>query len=170
MSTLSFSAIIDIREGNPYILVSRERIKTFKPGWKKPLPVRIQVNNKPTEPWRINMMPAGNGDFYLYLHGDVRRSSDTKVGDRVNVHIVFDTEYQNGPMHPVPPWFSDALSAHPVALKNWEQLIPSRKKEILRYFSWLKSEEAIQRNLRRALHVLEGNDGRFMARSWSNGM
>ena len=37
------------------------------------------------------MMPAGNGDFYLYLHGDVRRASQTKVGDLVQVEIAFDS-------------------------------------------------------------------------------
>jgi len=36
------------------------------------MPVLIKINNKPNPPWKINMIPAGNGDFYLYLHGDVR--------------------------------------------------------------------------------------------------
>jgi len=54
-------------------------------------------------------------------------------------------------------------------LKNWEALIPSRKKEILRYFVRLKSLEARARNLERALHVLSGRKGRFMARAWDRG-
>ena len=41
------------------------------------------------------------------------------------------------------------------------------KKEILRYFSQLKSKEARTRNLQRALQVLSGGDGRFMGRSWN---
>jgi uncharacterized protein YdeI (YjbR/CyaY-like superfamily) len=53
------------------------------------------------------------------------------------------------------------------ARKNWETLIPSRKKEILRYFARLKSPEARARNLERALHVLSGKRGRFMARAWN---
>ena len=32
--------------------------------------------------------------------------------------------------------------------------------------SWLKSPEARERNVARAIHVLSGNKGRFMARSW----
>ena len=46
-------------------------------------------------------MPIGDGSFYLYLHGDVRKSSKTKVGDIVKVRVQFDHEYTNGPMHPM---------------------------------------------------------------------
>ncbi len=54
-------------------------------------------------------------------------------------------------------------------MKNWKALIPSRKKEILRYLSRLNSSEARARNLAKALHVLSGETGRFMARAWKNG-
>lgn len=169
MSKLSFKAKIFIRDGNPYILVNKDQISTLKPGWKKPLPVIIQINGKPTPPWHINMMPVGNGDFYLYLHGNVRSASKTKVGDTVNVSIEFDKKYKNGPQHTMPDWFQTALDKHTVAKNNWLALSPSRQKEILRYFSWLKSDEAKQRNIEKVIHVLSGEPGRFMARSWENG-
>jgi hypothetical protein len=66
-------------------------------------------------------------------------------------------------------WFEQALSANPQAMKNWMALSPGRKKEILRYFSRLNSPDARARNLARALHVLSGEAGRFMAREWKNG-
>jgi uncharacterized protein YdeI (YjbR/CyaY-like superfamily) len=69
----------------------------------------------------------------------------------------------------VPAWFGAALQKNPRALKNWEALIPSRKKEILRYFARLKSQEARERNLERARHVLSGRKGRFMGRAWNQG-
>ncbi len=169
MTTLNFTSVIKIYNGNPYIHVSAEQATLLKPGWRKPMPVLIRINGKPIKAWQINMMPMGNGDFYLYLHGDVRKASNTKVGDTVNVEVKFDSSYKNGPLHPMPLWFSTALKKNKEAKKNWEQLIPSRKKEILRYFSWLKSQEAIDRNLERALNVLSGRPGRFMARSWNEG-
>jgi bacteriocin resistance YdeI/OmpD-like protein/uncharacterized protein DUF1905 len=113
----------------------------------------VRINGKPAESWRINMMPVGDGSFYLYLHGDVRRASGTKVGDRVRVEVAFDAEYRKGPPHPIPAWFKAALQRNPQALKNWEALIPGRKKEILRYFARLKWPEARARNLERALHA-----------------
>jgi hypothetical protein len=114
-------------------------------------------------------MPTGKGSFFLYLHGIVRKASATQVGDRVQVQIAFDAAYKSGPQHPMPRWFSRALATRTAARENWKALIPSRKKEILRYFAGLKSAAARERNVRQALHVLSGNTDRFMARTWRNG-
>jgi uncharacterized protein YdeI (YjbR/CyaY-like superfamily) len=65
--------------------------------------------------------------------------------------------------------FEAALKQNPKAKANWDALIPSRQKEVLRYFAALKSEEAQKRNLEKVLYVLSGNEGRFMARTWKNG-
>lgn len=167
MSALHFRDVIQIRDGNPYIHISRSQARSLKPGWRRPLPVLVQINGKPSPPWRINMMPAGDGSFYLYLHGHVRTASGTGVGDRVDVKVSFDDAYRSGPAHPMPRWFSVPLSRNPGAKKAWDALIPSRKKEILRYFSWLKSQEARDRNVTRALRVLSGKKERFMARQWN---
>jgi hypothetical protein len=169
MATSAFTAAIRIRGVNPFILVSASRANAIKPGWRKPLPVLVRINGKPEKAWRINMMPVGNGDFYLYLHGDVREVSGTKVGDCVQVEIDFDASYRNGPQHPMPRWFKQALARNPKAAKNWKALTPSRKKEVLRYFANLKSPEARIRNLSRVLLVLSGETGRFMGRMWKNG-
>jgi uncharacterized protein YdeI (YjbR/CyaY-like superfamily) len=69
----------------------------------------------------------------------------------------------------MPNWFRQALKSHSPAQRNWEALTPSRKKEILRYFATLKSPEARTRNVAKALKVLSGESGRFMAREWTNG-
>src|SRR6266852_1482402 len=152
MAVLCFTSVIKIRDSiNPYVLVTPALAKAIKPGWRKPLPVLVRINGKPAVPWRINMMPVGNGSFYLYLHGDVRRASGTKVGDRVRVEVGFDARYRNGPQHRVPSWFKATLRRNSRAMKNWEALIPSRRKEILRYFARLKSQEARERNLEKAL-------------------
>src|SRR5688572_12740409 len=97
---LNFKAVIEIYDGNPYVLVTKEQAETIKKNWRKPLPVKIQVNKKPDTPWHINMMPRGDGSFYLYLHGDVRKASNTKVGDTVLVDVAFDETYKSGPAHP----------------------------------------------------------------------
>ena len=148
---------------------SKARAQAIKPGWRKPLPVLVQINGQPKKPWRINMMPVGDGSFYLYLHGLVRKASSTKVGDLVTVDVSFDAAYRSGPMHPMPSWLRDALNKNPAAKENWKKLIPSRKKEILRYLASLKSPEARARNLDRVIQVLTGKPARFMARSWKDG-
>ena len=169
MRSSVFTAVIKIRGVNPFVLVSALRANAIKPGWRKPLPALVRINGEPADAWHINMMPVGDGSFYLYLHGDIRKASGTAVGDRVRVEIEFDASYRNGPQHLMPRWFKQALVANSQAMKNWTALVPSRKKEILRYFSRLNSPDARARNLAKALHVLSGEAGRFMARAWKNG-
>jgi hypothetical protein len=169
MAAITFKAVIKIRGVNPYVLVNAVRANTIRPGWRKPLPVLVRINGKPVKAWRINMMPVGDGSFYLYLHGSVRKVSGTTVGDRVDVEIAFDARYRNGPLHPMPKWFKEALADKPQAASNWKALTPSRKKEILRYLANLKSSEARIRNLQKVLRMLSGDTGRFMGRTWANG-
>lgn len=168
MASVHFKAQIQIRGVNPYVLVSGELVKRIKAGWRKPLPVVIRINRQPGQPWHTNMMPEGNGDFYLYLHGAMRKASNTQVGDTVAIEVGFDPNYRGGPQL-MPVWFASALSGQPEAKANWERLSPSRQKEILRYFTNLKSPEARIRNLERALHALSGNGAQFMGRSWRDG-
>ena len=59
------------------------------------------------------------------------------------------------------------LQGHPKAKLAWSELIPSRQKEILRYFAGLKSETARARNYAKAMRVLNGAKERFMARDWN---
>jgi hypothetical protein len=169
MTTSTFRAVIRIRGVNPFILVSASRANAVKPGWRKPLPVLVRINGKPARAWRINMMPVGNGSFYLYLHGDVRRVSGTKVGDRVQVEIDFDARYRGGPQHPLPTWFRQGLAGNAQAAATWKALTPSRKKEILRYLANLKSPAARLRNLNKVLAMLSGQTGRFLGRAWAIG-
>jgi len=169
MSNSSFNASVKIRGINPLIEVSASQAAAIKTGWRKPLPVLVRINGKPETAHRINMMPAGDGSFYLYLNNVIRTQAGVSVGDLVSVKIEFDPIYRNGPLQPMPRWFKEALAENPETWRNWTKLIPSRKKEVLRYFAQLKSPEARARNLARALKVLSGETDRFMARTWTKG-
>ncbi len=169
MGTIHFSAIIKLRVVNPYILVSKTRAQALKKGWRRPMPVLVQLNGKPTPPWKINMMPLGDGSFYLYLHNDIRKPTGTAVGDKVEVTLSFDETYKGGPLTEMPKYITDALQANSAAHANWDALSPSRKKEVIRYFADLKSPEAIENNIKRLIRVLEGASERFLAREWRDG-
>ena len=130
------------------------------------MPVFFQINGSEKD-WQVNLMPVGNGSFRLYLNGEIRKVSGLKVGDHADIAIRFDRKYKNGPQHSMPSWFEIALSENSLARRGWESLSPSRQKEILRYFARLKSTEAKERNLRRALNVLAGGEARFMGRIWN---
>lgn len=167
MASVRFSSRIKKRGINPYVLVSAKLAVQLKEKWRKPLPVLVQVNAQPQPPWRINMMPVGDGSFYLYLNAEVLKASNTRVGDVVEIELQFDAEYQPGPADPMPDWFRQALEQNQRAMQGWDELIPSLKKEILRYMARLKSTEAQVRNTQLAVHVLSGGKARFLARPWN---
>jgi bacteriocin resistance YdeI/OmpD-like protein/uncharacterized protein DUF1905 len=164
---MKFRSVIQLNKINPYVLVEAGRARRLKPRWRKPMPVLLQVNGEPDPPWRVNMMPVGDGGFYLYLNGVVRKASGTGVGDRVEVTVTFDEGYRGGPMHEAPPEFADALRSDPGAQAAWGKLPPSRRKEMLRYFAALKSDEARTSNVERAIRVLSGSKERFLGRDWN---
>jgi Bacteriocin-protection, YdeI or OmpD-Associated/Domain of unknown function (DUF1905) len=165
---MKFRAAIEINNINPYVLVNAARAKRLKSAWKKPMPVLVQVNGRPDPPWRINMMPVGDGSFYLYLHGDVRKAAAVEVGDNAEISVSFDENYRNGPVHEMPEEFARRLAENPAAQDQWHRLPPSRKKEVLRYLVGLKTEDAKNRNVDRAMRVLSGSRERFMARDWNS--
>jgi hypothetical protein len=165
---MTFATKIRILGANPYVQVSVDQAMLLKKNWRRPMPVVVQVNGQPENPWHVNMMPSGNGNFYLYLHGDVRKASGTKVGETVIISLTFDVNYTSRP-DSLPDWFSDKLVTDPIALENWGNLPPSRQKEVVRNLLRLKSPIAQTRNLKQALFVLFGLDGRYMGRSWHNG-
>jgi hypothetical protein len=169
MTSLRFQATIEINGINPFVPVDAEQAARLREGWRKPMPVRVQVNGAPAEPWRINMMPRGDGGFFLYLHGEVREAARVGVGDTVDVEVAFDEAYRGGPVHPTPKAFADGLKRDPAAARAWKALTPSLQKEALRRFASVKSEAAKARNIEAALAVLGGAPGRFMAREWKDG-
>ena len=87
-------------------------------------------------------MPSGDGAFYLYLNGRVRSEAGVVVGDAVQVEVMFDATYSNGPQHPMPSWFKQALKQNSLAERNWMQRIsakfctPASKSDRVRLSEW----------------------------------
>lgn len=98
----------------------------------------------------------------------MRSTANVGVGDVVRIGLEVDNDYHSNPAHPMPPWFQTALDADSVIRNNWA-LSRGRRKEVVRYLSALKSQDARERNLQRALSVLKGEPGRFLGRDRVNG-
>jgi hypothetical protein len=151
---------------NPYIVVDTAEAAAICAGWRRPLPVCYRLNGD-RNVWRINLMPKGDGAFYLYLDGKVRRATDAKVGDMVYYEIWFDTEYQGGPQHKLPAELIAAFRASPIAKARYDSLTPSLQKEIVRYFASPKTGAAISRNVEKCTAVLSGAHTRWLGRDWN---
>jgi hypothetical protein len=156
-----------LRGVNPYVRVRAEQARRLQRNWRRPMPVRFRINGEPKIPWTTNMVPAGDGSFFLYLNGIARASSKTTVGDRLVMEVEFDSDYRGGPLHAMPPEFVEGLRRSERAREGWEALAPSRRKEILRYIAGLKSLGARRRNVEKSLQVLGGENLRFLGREWN---
>ena len=92
------------------------------------------------------------------------------ISEIVGREAAFEIAFNPTPLeYSMIPLLTHALATNPLARRNWETLVPSRQKEILRYFSSLTSDEAKERNLTKLIDVLTGKEMRFMGRLWKNG-
>ncbi len=173
MASTKFSQKISIINGNPYVRPPDNVLNIiFKEANKKtsPIPIKGKINSAKFEQTLVRY----GGDWRLYVNIIMAKAAKIKfiksiteiVGETVNLEIEFDPKPI---VYKMIPFLKNALDKNPKATNNWKKLVPSRQKEILRYFSWLKSPEAKQRNLKKIMSVLSGKEERFMARSWKNG-
>ena len=156
---LSFKSKIYIIGVNPYVLLPAKVLTAiFKQASKDKgaIPVKGTLDGHPY----IQTLVKYSGKWRLYLNTPMRKKVNKDVGHMVTVTIEFDPADRTIPMHPK---LSKALADAPVAKQNFDQLSPSRRKEIIRYITNLKSEEAIAKNIARAVKFLTG-DGRFVGR------
>ena len=143
----SFSIKIQIIGVNPYVLLPSPILKYIfqKAGKDKgAIPVQLKIAGKHF----IQNLVKYNGKWRLYLNGPMRKAAAKDVGDTIEIQIDFDHKPRATPIHPK---LKKALKENPDAKKAFEKLSPSRQKEILRYISFLKSEESVDRNVQRAI-------------------
>ena len=83
---LRFRAPIEINGINPYIRVRPEQAARLRPNWRRPMPVRIQVEGKPEVPWRINCVIGSLRQIPVTSIRDLLNAeqSATKIGWRAH--------------------------------------------------------------------------------------
>jgi len=148
----SFSAKIRIIGVNPYVLLPTAVLKDVfqKAGKDKgAIPIKIKIEKHDF----IQNLVKYSGKWRLYLNGPMRKAAGKDVGDLIEIQIDFDSKPRITPMHSK---LKLALKENPAARKAFEKLSPSRQKEILRYINFLKSEESVDKNIKRAIAYLIG--------------
>ena len=148
----AFSSKIYIIGVNPYVLLPSALLKHIfqKAGKDKgAIPVQLKIGGKEF----IQNLLKYSGKWRLYLNGPMRKAAGKDVGDIIKIQIDFDPKPRITPMHSK---LKLALKENPAAKKAFEKLSPSRQKEILRYINFLKSEESVDKNIKRAISHLAG--------------
>ena len=157
--TNTFKAKIEIIGVNPFVFVPEKVLNTiFKQAGKSKgkIPVRMKIDGHEF----IQTLIKYSGHWRLYLNTPMRTAAKKKVGDSATFEIEFDKAERKIPMHPK---FRIALNENPEARKIFESLAPYLQLEIVRYLSFLKKEETVDKNIPKAINFLLGK-GRFVGR------
>lgn len=155
----NFTAQIFIIGVNPYVTLPPALLQSIMKAAEKdkgPIPVRLRINDKAFTQTLVKYA----GEWRLYLNMPMRRAAGKDVGDEITLAVEYDGEERKTPLH---PQLQKALRLYKEAKQKFERLPPSRQKEIARYINNLKSEEAVTRNVQRAVEFLLGRQ-RFVGR------
>lgn len=149
-----FKAKIETIGVNPYVLLPVRVLKViFKDAGKDrgKIPVKMKIEGHEFSQTLIRY----SGEWRLYLNTPMRDAADKGVGDQARFAIEHDPIPRSVPM---PAKLKKALGENPGAKKTFDSLRPSRQKEIMRYIAKLKSDEAVEKNVVRAINFLSGKD------------
>ncbi len=116
---------------------------------KGPITVRGKINGAEF----LQTLVKYKGAWRLYINGPMLKASSLNVGDRAMIEIEFDPVPRTTPM---PDDLAVAFLKDKRAREAFDDLPPSRQKEIMRYIGSLKTEEAIGKNVRRIIAHLIG--------------
>lgn len=155
----AFSALIKIIGINPYVSVPETILKAIISDAgrdKGPIPVHGTINDKPY----IQTLVKYAGEWRFYINTVMLNNSPKRIGEHIEITVGFDPKERKIEMHPL---LKEALAENREANAVFEKLSPSRKKEIIRYISHLKTEEKIKENVEKAINFLLGKD-KFVGR------
>jgi hypothetical protein len=141
-----FSAVIYKQGINPYVDIPERVSLAFQR--KGYIPVRGTLDK---HPFQATLVPIGKGKYRLFINGKMRKQASVEVGDEIKVELEFDAQKRTIPM---PGVFEEVLKKNPKAQSEFEQLTPSRQKEILSYMNALKKPESLQKVIDRVMKSL----------------
>lgn len=154
-----FKACIEVVGINPFVFVPENILHAlFKQNNKDkgPIPVRGTINS---QPYQQTLMKY-KGAWRLYINTIMLKDSPRRIGETIKLTIELDRVDRSLTPHPK---LVDALNNNQKAQKIFDALSPSLQKEIVRYISFLKTEESIDKNVTRAISFLLGKE-RFIGR------
>jgi uncharacterized protein YdeI (YjbR/CyaY-like superfamily) len=154
-----FKTALKITGINPFVAVPEQILAIiFEQAGKDKgyIPVRGTVNGKEY----IQTLVKHKGEWTLYINKKMLKDSPKRIGEEIKIGIEFDPADRIITPHPE---LLKALNKSKTAKKVFDKLSPSLQKEIIRYISFLKSEESVTKNIDKAIGFLNGKN-RFIGR------
>ncbi len=112
------------------------------------IPVKGKING---HSFHQTLVTVKHAEYRLYVNGPMLKGANTKVGDKVKFIIEQDFEPKTVPM---PRRFKRKLDAAGLTAE-FKKLTAGRQKEILKYLNFLKTEEALNRNIDKVIDQLK---------------
>lgn len=159
-NSYNFSGIIEIIGINPFVFVPDNLLqKIFEQAGREkgPIPISGTVNGKSYKQTLVRY----SGAWRLYINTKMLDKSPKRIGETIEVSIKFDPESRE--VNP-PGGFVKALRKNKEAKTVFDSLSASRKSEIVRYLANLKTEEALEKNIKRSVNFLLGKES-FIGRA-----
>lgn len=156
---MTFSAPIEIIGINPYVQVPEDILsEIFRQAGKNKgaIPIRGAVNGRSYTQTLVRYA----GAWRLYINTLMLKNSPKRIGEFIEITVEYDPVERTIGIHPK---LQKALSENIEAETVFNTLAPSRRHEIIRYISYLKSEESVEKNVQKAINFLLGK-GRFVGR------
>lgn len=160
---LSFEAKLEIIGINPFVFLPQTVLSEILRRAQKEkgkIPVKGRVNNTDYNQTLLRF----KGEWRLYINTTMLKNSPQRIGELLQLTIQLDTASRIIIPHPKLVY---ALENNQVAEKRFNELTPSLKLEIIKYISFLKTEESINRNIEKAINFLMGQ-GPFIGRKTLN--
>ncbi|MDR4894236.1 MULTISPECIES: YdeI/OmpD-associated family protein [unclassified Chryseobacterium] len=152
MKNNSFTAPLEIIGINPFVFIPEEileEIFTASKRNKSPIAVKGTVNGKE---FKQNLMKY-LGEWRLYINLTMLKNSPKRIGEVIEVALEYDDSDRSISIH---PQLEKAIKESALATENFDNLIPSRRNELIRYINNLKTEASIQRNIEKIIRHLHG--------------
>lgn len=148
----TFSAKIYKVGINPCVKVPVRITKTMTPV-KGYIPVKGKIEN---HSFKQTLVPVIGAPYRLFVNGLMLKGAHVAVGQTVKFIIEQDFTSREKD-NPMPEPLKQKLDKHRLH-QVFKKLTPHRQKEILRYLNYLKSEEALMRNIDKVIAQLKSKN------------
>lgn len=155
-----FTSEIKIIGINPFVCVPDEvvlELLKISGKDKGPIPVRGTIHGVLYQQTLVKY----SGDWKLYINTTMLKDSPKRIGETIKIFLEHDPSDRTIAPHPK---LIRALDRNLQAKEKFKALTPSLQKEIVRYISFLKTDDSIDRNVRRAINFLLGKES-FIGRA-----
>lgn len=106
--------------------------------------------------FKKTLMPVKNATHRLFVNQTMMKGGKTALGEIVNFEIEQDTE-DSTKEYPIPNLLNKQLIENQLTA-DFEKLTISRKREILKYLNYIRTEETLLKNITKLITQLKNKE------------